>query len=127
MKKLTRTQGQRLVELAHLLRPEWDIPGIESAVRKAAEHASAVDVAIATMRVVANDEAETPGLIPKPGAHWQGTKSGSNMPPTMCGLHPDHPALRCPVCEREVKPATPEQIAEARALARRLARQEQDA
>lgn len=119
MSRLTQTQGQRLCELIHLLRG-WDIPGITAAVRKAAENASGPDVCVAAIRVAANPEAETPGLIPSPGPHWQGTVAGRHQPPTMCGLHPEHRALRCPEC-KALEIATPEQIAAARQRARELA------
>ena len=117
---LTRTQGQRLCELIHLLRPEWDLPGITAAVRKAAEIASGPEVCVAALRVAANLEARTPGLIPQPGPHWQQTTAGKNLPPTPCGIHPSHPALGCPEC-KAIPKASPEQIKAARERARRLA------
>lgn len=117
---LTRTQGQRLCELIHLLRPEWDLPGITAAVRKAAEIASGPEVCVAALRVAANPEAETPGLIPHPGSHWSQTAAGRHQPPTPCGLHPGQPALGCPEC-KAIPVATPEQIAAARLRGRRLA------
>lgn len=129
MTRLTQNQGKRLVELVHLLRPEWDIPGITAAVRKAAEFATGADVCIAACRVAANPEAETPGLIPQPGQHWQGTTTGRHQAPTPCGVHPTQNALGCPECAAIPK-ATPEQIAAARQLARELraaARKEQSA
>lgn len=124
MSRLTQTQGKRLCELIHLLRG-WDIPGIESAVRKAAELGPAADVCVAALRVAANPEANTPGLIPSPGPHWQGTVVASRIPPTMCGIHPEHRALGCPEC-KAMPLAAPEQIAQYRQRARQLAANPQE-
>lgn len=123
MMRLTKSQGERLCELIHLLRG-WDIPGITAAVRKAAELGPAADVCVAALRVAANPEANTPGLIPSPGPHWQGTVVASRIPPTMCGIHPEQRALGCPEC-KAMPPATttPAQRKAERAAARQRARQ----
>lgn len=97
MTRLTRTQGQRLCELIHLLRG-WDMPGIEAAVRKAADLGPAADVCVAALRVAANPDANTPGLIPQPGTHWQQTTVAGRIAPPACHDHPDQPAGRCLDC-----------------------------
>ncbi len=124
MNRLTANQGKRLCELIRLLRPDWDLPGIEAAVRKAATDATATDVCAAAVRAAANDAARTPGLIPQPGPHWAQTAHGQHYVHPRCGLHPEHLAARCPACQAAT-PATPEQITAARAHARHLTRQEQ--
>ncbi len=123
MKRLTANQGKRLCELIRLLRPDWDLPGIEAAVRKAATDATAIDVCAAAVRAAGNDAARTPGLIPQPGPHWAQTAHGQHYDHPRCGLHPDYLAAGCPACQA-VKRATPEQITAARAHARHLTRQE---
>jgi hypothetical protein len=112
--RLTQTQGKRLCELAHLIRPEWDIPGIESAVRAAAEKAPAADVAIALLALAKNPEVRTPGLLPKPGKHWPTDDEGNSVLPVShnvrCVEHPlnVHP---CPQCKAE-KDSTPDRVPE---------------
>lgn len=118
--RLTRSQGEALTTLVGTMRKDWDLPGVRAAIRQAAEIGPAFDVIVATVRAAANTEARTPAFIPSPGPHWQGTATGSHQPPTMCGLHPEQRALRCPECAT-TPTATPEQIAAARQRARELA------
>ncbi|KNX38075.1 hypothetical protein [Luteipulveratus halotolerans] len=82
--RLTQQQGKRLCELVHLLRRDWDLPGIETAVREAAKDATAVDVCVAAIRAAGNSEAKTPGLIPRPGAHWSQTPKGEQRQHSTC-------------------------------------------
>jgi hypothetical protein len=104
MSRLTQTQGKRLAELTHLLRPGWDIPGIEAAIRRAPERVSGLDVARALLNLAANPEVATPGLLPKPGRHWPVDDEGvSVLPPSNnvhCHVHPLS-VLPCPQCEAE--------------------------
>lgn len=117
---LTRSQGEALLALVGTMRKDWDLPGIRAAITKAAEVGSGHDVIVATVRAATNLEARTPALIPQPGPHWQNTTAGGHQPPTMCGIHPTHRALRCPECAVQDR-ATPDQIATHRQRARELA------
>lgn len=116
---LTGTQGKALVQLIASLRRDWQPAGIEAAIRKAiTDGATGPDVCVAAVRVAANPEAKTPGLIPAPGPHWQALRSGARLAPIDCPEHPGNPSGRCRPCADQR--ATPEQIREARALAARL-------
>lgn len=105
MTALTATQGKALVQLCAALRRDWQPAGIEAAIRKALDDgANGAEVCVAAVRVATDPEARTPGLIPSPGAHWQGTRAGSRIAPTPCPDHPDHPAGRCTRCREEATP-----------------------
>ena len=104
MNRLNQSTGKALVQLIAAMRRDWQPAGIEAAVRKAAEDASANDVCVAAVRAAANPEAQTPGLICSPGPHWASTPSGKRIVPTMCGVHPDHRAANCQPCREEATP-----------------------
>lgn len=96
---MSKSQGEALVALLHQLRHDWDTPGIRVAVQRAQTLGSPADVATAACRVAANTAAKTPGLIPEPGAHWQGTTVAQRTAPVMCPDHPDQRLTRCAPCE----------------------------
>lgn len=105
---LTATQGKALVQLVAALRRDWQPAGIEAAIRKAlADGAHGPEVCVAAVRVATDLDARTPGLIPAPGNHWQGTRSGSRQAPIKCPHHPDQPASRCTTCRAEAVPPPP--------------------
>jgi len=101
---MTKSQGEALTALLHQLRKDWGLPGIAAAIRKASLGASAADVAVAACRCAADLTMRTPGLIPSPGPHWQGTPAGSRLAPVMCASHKDEKAGSCPQCWSERKP-----------------------
>jgi len=120
MSRLTQSQGKRLCELAHLIRPEWDLPGIESAVRAAADMAPAADVAIALLALAKNPEVRTPGLLSKPGRHWPTDDKGVSVLPVSHNVRcPEHPISfhPCPQCEAKKCDPTPDYL-EAKAALR---------
>lgn len=98
---MSQAQMQALVALLGTLRKDWDLPGIRAAVVKAAELGTATEVAVAACRIAGSLEARTPGLIPQPGNHWQGTAVGARALPIMCLSHSDQPLGRCTVCDTE--------------------------
>jgi hypothetical protein len=98
MMPMTRSQGEALTALIHQLRKDWDLPGIRSALQRAAQIGSATDVATAACRCAGNPEMRTPTLIAEPGPHWQGTVAGKRPVPIMCPEHPGKPASRCILC-----------------------------
>jgi len=100
----TRAQLEALTALLGQLRHDWDTPGIRAALARAAHLGTAADIAVAACRVAANPDAHTPGLIPAPGAHWQGTTAGRRSVPIMCILHPDQKAGHCLKCFAAAKP-----------------------
>lgn len=96
---MTRSQGEALTALLGQLRKDWDLPGIRAALTKAQTLGSPADVAVAACRVAGNPQALTPGLIPQPGAHWQGLAAGKHIAPVMCPDHPEQKASRCTDCD----------------------------
>lgn len=106
---LTAPQGKALVQLVAALRRDWQPAGIEAAIRKALDDgAHGPEVCVAAVRVATDPEARTPGLIPAPGPHWQGTRSGSRIAPVRCPEHDDQPASRCTRCREEAVPPPPD-------------------
>lgn len=113
--RLTRPQHQRLTELVSLLRADWDLPGIRAAVDALPPGTSAIDAAVVTIRAAANRDARTPGLIPLPGSHWQGTAAGASLAPVTCPEHPARTSWSCPECAATLHPPTPGTLAAIRA------------
>lgn len=101
---ITAAQLQALTALLGTLRKDWDTPGIRAALARAAHLGTGADIAIAACRVAANPDAHTPGLIPAPGTHWQGTTAGRRSVPIMCIRHPDQKAGHCLKCFAAAKP-----------------------
>ena len=58
----SRAQAEAIAEAVHLIRPEWDTPGILAAVAKVA-HRHPCDVLMAATRAAANPELKNPGAI----------------------------------------------------------------
>src|SRR4051812_36829787 len=69
MMTISREQAQALTRLVHLLRPAWNEEGIYAAVTRVKDR-DAYDVALAAIRAAADKGANTPGVIPSPGPHW---------------------------------------------------------
>jgi hypothetical protein len=104
MMTLTMSQGQALSALLHQIRKDWDLPGINAAVRKAGSIGSYADLAVAACRLASNPEIRTPALLSEPGTHWQGTAAGKRIAPLMCTDHPDQKAGNCLKCVSEAVP-----------------------
>lgn len=88
MMRISQSQAQALAAFVSRIRPDWDHPGIVAAIAKAAPIATPADIGVALCRLAANLELRTPALLAEPGAHWQGTVTGSRPLPIMCPLHP---------------------------------------
>ena len=95
---ISQSQLQALTALIYQLRKDWDLPGIRAALTKAATLGTAADVAVAACRCASDLEMATPGLIPQPGQHWQGTTVAKRPIPVMCSEHSGHKAGDCRVC-----------------------------
>jgi hypothetical protein len=124
MTRLNRPAAQRLAEFIHLVRPEWNTPGILSALEQAAPTADALTIARALVNIADDPSVKTPGMLTRPGAHWR-TPAG-DLPPRR-GEHdvpcPEHAlSMPCRACRErdEANALTPEQIAEQAAALRAL-------
>jgi len=100
----TKAQLEALTALLGQLRHDWDTPGIRAALARAAHLGTGGDIAVAACRIAANPDAHTPGLIPTPGTHWQGTTAGLRPVPIMCIRHPDQKAGHCLKCFKAARP-----------------------
>lgn len=94
---INEQQQRAVVYLAASCRPSgarrWNEAGIAAAVAKVA-HRSLPDVILAVVRAAADRNAETPGVIPSAGPHWE---EGSYQPVHEPVIVPSH--LRCRVCD----------------------------
>lgn len=95
---INRSQGEALVALLGQLRKDWDLPGIRAAVQKSGDLGNAVDISVAACRLAGNHDAKTPGLLPMPGNHWQGTTVATKPVPKNCDEHGE-PLGRCTGCD----------------------------
>ena len=103
---MTRAQEVAIATAVQQLRPDWDHPGIVAALRAAQAHGTPAEVAAAAFRLAGNLKVRTPGMLAQPGKHWRAPADGGptvSVVRTMCGLHPEHPALNCPRCEAELR------------------------
>lgn len=115
---LTRPMAQRLAEFIHMTRPEWNTPGILSALEQASTTTDALSIARALVNIADDPTVKTPGMLTRPGQHWR-TPAGE-LPPRR-GDHnvpcPDHPGdhdMPCP----NPSTLTPEQVAQLAAEAK---------
>ncbi len=117
---VTSEAADRLAVTIHELRPDWDRPGIRSALRKVADRPLGVVIIAATTAAMTRTDQRSPAVIAMTGAHWP-TLNGA-QPAREPGLvtyceHGRPGALHCPDCRppaRRVGP-TPEQRAQIRA------------
>ena len=95
MIRMTKTDAQALAVLTNRLRPDWQIPGIITAIQNC--DAPPLDTCIATLQATANHEWRTPALIPQPGPHWRNTDTAANAPAITRCPH-NQVAHRCHEC-----------------------------
>ena len=60
---------QRLASLVHELRPDWDEPGIRSALSRVADR-PLIDVTAAAVAACRRVDQRSPGIIALDGQHW---------------------------------------------------------
>ena len=68
--QLDQATARALAALVTLIRPDWDATGIMAALGKVRDRGSAVDVAIAALRVADDPKNRTPAVIVLTGDHW---------------------------------------------------------
>jgi len=68
--QLDQATARALAALVTLIRPDWDATGIMAALGKVRDRGSAVDVAIAALRVADDPKNRTPAVIVLAGDHW---------------------------------------------------------
>ena len=120
MNPLDDEQTHALALLVHRLRPRWDIPGIQAAIRKAGAMTSSPWVLVtATLKAAEDEKNHTPAVIAMSGTHWHGRALATPTPPRHIPCdEPGHTGdiAHCPECIANT--ATPETIARIRAEAR---------
>ena len=89
-----------LARFGNCLRPDWDVPGIRSAIHQARPLASREDIGIALIELTKRDDIKTPALLSQDGPHWHTGRTPNARPPkSKCADHPDEyvPCRMCPV------------------------------
>lgn len=112
---MTRAQLEAIATAVNRVRPDWDVPGIRSALTKA--EAAPWEVAVAAFRLAGTPDVRTPAFIPDRGRHWADTEVGKRPAPMRCPDH-DEPAHMCRGCVAESVPMPDEVRATMRALTR---------
>lgn len=94
---LSREQAQSLTRLLHLLRPAWSEAGIYAALTKVT-HLDAFEVTLAAIRAAADPKAQTPGIIPTKGSHWNEPEPKPTTQPRL--TREERRARTCAECGR---------------------------
>lgn len=97
------TEAQRLASMAHALRPDWPYASVLTKLADFRTYAYR-DVAVALAWIACDPATQTPARLHEAGPWWKATQATATPHPVtrMCPDHPDHPALRCPLCPQEV-------------------------
>lgn len=104
---MNNLQASHLAELLHLLRRDWDLPGVRAALAKADRMGTPPEVAIAAIRCAANRAARSPGIIPADGGHWRDTlRAGQpqTVRPERTKCEHQSAYLDCDECNRPIDP-----------------------
>lgn len=92
---ISREQAQSLAHLVHLLRPAWSEAGIFAALSRCPDR-DPITTALAALRAAADPRAQTPGIIPTAGSHWNETAPAEPKPPHLS--REERRALTCAMC-----------------------------
>lgn len=92
---MTPEQATALARFIHTVRPEWDEPGIFSALGHA-KQADPLNAAMAAIRWTASPDTKTPGGMGRQGPHWTETVAAPTSP------RPPKPDEACHFCGRHV-------------------------
>lgn len=107
---MTPQQAQKTAELVHMIRPDWDVRGIYSALGKAAERTDAGRLILVAVHAAMEPTNRTPAVIPLDGLHWQKAEGvapapkrviappASNDTSPECENHPGVKAWACKPC-----------------------------
>lgn len=123
---LTDRQRTLVIQVIRELRPEWDVPGVQWAIRETEAVASTPEAAmVACIAAAGNRAYRSPAMMPKPGRHWpthedsEDVKARGRTYAISCVDHPQE-VMPCRACAAAAVPPTAEQIAAIREAARRL-------
>jgi hypothetical protein len=117
MTRFSRADTEALATFTRRLRPDWNHPGIVSAI-EACRDGSLSEVAVALIRLAEDGSVTTPALLPRTGRHW--TRAGRDDAPAgpntrnrdLCPLHGEDRAT-CPQCKAETgEPVRPGFVAD---------------
>lgn len=107
---LNPAQAEALATLVRSLRPEWDVPGIKTALWNARDRGTAWDVTHAALYAAGDLSNRTPAIIALAGPHWtRGRELGSSDPRGEKCDQPGHegkPAHNCSYCIADAKART---------------------
>lgn len=69
---INSAQARALAVLVNTLRPDWDVPGIATAIHRARHRAPVDELATAAIRFAGRDDLRTPAVFADDGTHWMG-------------------------------------------------------
>jgi len=111
MTRFSRADTEALATFTRRLRPDWNHPGIITAI-DACREGSLSEVAVALIRLAEDGTVTTPALLPRPGRHWMraavgDAPAGPNLRNSIpCHVHPDQ-VMPCPTCRHDAETAEP--------------------
>ena len=91
---------QRLASLVHELRPDWDEPGIRSALSRVADR-PLIDVTAAAVAACRRIDQRSPGIIALDGPHWPTAQQAQRTytePGIVTYCPHGEPGMRCTEC-----------------------------
>ena len=96
---VTREWVARLASLVHELRPDWQEPGIRSALTRVADR-PLIDVAAAAIAASRRTDQRTPAIIAADGSHWAkaDTQRTYTEPGVVTYCEHGEPGMRCTEC-----------------------------
>jgi hypothetical protein len=105
MMTISSDQARALAALIHLMRPEWDIPGISKALFEAKDRGDAFELTHAALYAAGDLSNRTPAIIALAGMHWtRGRVMGDNpIHYARCPEigHTSFPADNCGLCKHD--------------------------
>ena len=103
---ISRDETERLAAMANALRPDWPLKSLTTFIVNELTRRTYREVAIALAWIATDPATDTPKRMLEAGPWWNASRAQAatvSVVRTMCGLHPEHPALNCPRCEAELR------------------------
>ncbi len=100
---ISRDETERLAAMANSLRPDWPVKSLVTFIVNELTRRTYREAAIALAWVATDPATDTPKRMLEAGPWWNASRAQAatvSVVVTRCGEHPDHPAARCPICEK---------------------------
>ena len=105
---------QRVANLVHAIRPDWDENGVASSLRKVADRPLAQVVLAAVTAATTRPDQRTPAVIAQDGSHWRVGATGSTDQPPRAQRCVHDVVGHCDACHGDLP--SKERIRELRAM-----------